>query len=61
MYWLKACPRCRGDLREERDIHGVMLVCIQCGYLATAADEEQLRLTGAIRREPAIPASGKAA
>jgi hypothetical protein len=61
MYWLKACPRCQGDLREEKDIHGVMVTCIQCGYVATTAEEERLRLTGGIERESASPAAGKAA
>jgi hypothetical protein len=61
MYWLRACPRCQGDLHEEKDIHGVMVTCIQCGYVATASEEQQLRLAGAIEREPVLPTAGKAA
>jgi len=61
MYWLKACPRCRGDLREEKDIHGLFVTCIQCGYMATAAEEERLRLTGRIEMDAAAPPPGKVA
>ena len=53
MYWLKACPRCRGDLHEERDFYGAYVACIQCGYLLNAREEETLRLTSVLRREPA--------
>lgn len=31
MYWLKMCPRCRGDLYEEEDRLGRHLTCLQCG------------------------------
>jgi hypothetical protein len=32
MFRLKACPRCRGDLREDRDKYGNYATCLQCGY-----------------------------
>ncbi len=32
MFKLKACPRCQGDLREERDKYGSYEICLQCGY-----------------------------
>lgn len=56
MFWLKACPRCRGDLREETDIYGVSISCIQCGYVASVDEEQQLRLTGRIEvaRPPSV-------
>jgi hypothetical protein len=31
MIWLKACPRCRGDLTLQSDMYGSYLACIQCG------------------------------
>jgi hypothetical protein len=31
MMWLKACPRCLGDLISESDLHGSYVVCLQCG------------------------------
>ncbi|MDP2673688.1 MAG: hypothetical protein Q8Q00_02140 [Dehalococcoidia bacterium] len=54
MYWLKACPRCRGDLHEESDFFGAYVACIQCGYvLNTREEEDALRLTGIVEREKA--------
>ena len=31
MMWLKACPRCRGDLVLDSDYYGNYVSCIQCG------------------------------
>jgi len=42
MYWLKACPRCHGDLMEVRDIEEPYVSCIQCGKVLTAAQEKSL-------------------
>ena len=60
MYWLKACPRCYGDLHEERDFYGVYLACIQCGYVLASEEEQRLRVTGRMEREQASTA-GRAA
>ena len=30
--WLKACPKCEGDLYLRHEIDGKDVVCIQCGY-----------------------------
>ena len=43
MFWLKGCPRCNGDLYEDRDIHGAYIACLQCSKYLTAADEAKLR------------------
>jgi len=29
---LKSCPRCRGDVVTDRDLHGWYEQCLQCGY-----------------------------
>lgn len=31
MFWFKHCPRCSGDLFEDRDQYGKFIMCIQCG------------------------------
>ena len=31
--WLKACPRCSGDLALHDDEDGPNRVCLQCGYV----------------------------
>ncbi|MBF8286211.1 MAG: hypothetical protein HW393_25, partial [Dehalococcoidia bacterium] len=51
MYWLKGCPRCRGDLHEETDFYGAYVACIQCGYVLNSREEEALRLTGVLERQ----------
>lgn len=33
MLWFKCCPRCRGDLYEDRDRYGAFIACVQCGYM----------------------------
>ena len=33
MVYLRACPKCQGDLYDSIDIHGPFLSCLQCGYL----------------------------
>jgi hypothetical protein len=45
--WLKACPRCRGDLYEEPTVGATSLVgryvsCLQCGYLLAETEERAL-------------------
>ncbi len=40
MLYLKACPRCRGDVKYERDIYGRYLECLQCGFLLSSRSEE---------------------
>jgi len=32
MIWLRACPRCKGDLVEQSDWDGDELVCLQCAF-----------------------------
>jgi DNA-directed RNA polymerase subunit RPC12/RpoP len=42
-YWLKKCSRClTGDLHEEQDTYGVYIACVQCGYILTSLQEQEL-------------------
>jgi hypothetical protein len=50
-YWLKTCPRCHGDLREESDVYGKYVACVQCGYILPAEEEELLVATGLLEPE----------
>lgn len=43
MMWLKACPRCRGDLFKERSVGDASMICLQCGHVLTKSQEEVLR------------------
>lgn len=42
MMWLKACPRCRGDLFLDGDAYGQFVSCIQCGHMLDKAQENTL-------------------
>ena len=33
MVYLKACPRCKGDLHISQDMYGKYCECLQCGYM----------------------------
>lgn len=42
MWFLKACPRCSGDLVFEEDHAGAYLMCVQCGHVLSLAQERAL-------------------
>jgi hypothetical protein len=52
-YWLKECPRCLGDLRQETDVFGNYIACMQCGYTLKQAEETQLLVHGTLKAVPA--------
>lgn len=43
MVYLKACPRCRGDIFIERDLREVYFTCLQCGHVLTELEERILQ------------------
>lgn len=42
MWFLKACPRCHGDLVFDEDDEGAYLICVQCGHILSLAQERAL-------------------
>ncbi len=44
MFWLKACPKCKGDLYDGSDIYGTYVCCLQCARCLTNIEEDQLKL-----------------
>ncbi len=42
MFWLKACPRCHGDLHEVREVGDTYISCLQCGRILTEQQEKAL-------------------
>jgi hypothetical protein len=42
MMWLKACPRCRGDLIRQYDLDGPYVGCLQCGHVLRPSEEQRL-------------------
>ncbi len=41
--WLRSCPRCQGDLYEEKDMYGRFIACLQCAYYLSEAEEVLLK------------------
>lgn len=41
MVWLKACPKCEGDLFLDEDHYGKFKSCVQCGFIQDLADSFQ--------------------
>ena len=50
-YWLKGCSRCHGDLREESDIYGKYVACMQCGYILLSEEEQLIWATSKLEPE----------
>ena len=42
MLWLKACPRCKGDLYREDDMYGSYIACLQCSRYVPVAGQDGL-------------------
>ena len=40
MFWFKHCPRCSGDLFEDRDQYGPFITCMQCGFTKDVARQD---------------------
>ncbi len=39
MLYMKACPRCQGDVEFGSDMYGQFLACLQCGYIIDSKQE----------------------
>ena len=42
MLYLKACPRCEGDMHTNRDVYGTYKECLQCGYMVDVQRPDSL-------------------
>ena len=52
MIFLKACPKCRGDIVLDRDMYGGYARCLQCGYLKDVTGKyEEVKDTPELARE----------
>ncbi len=56
MVYMKACKRCRGDLRESGDMYGPYLQCVQCGHVVDLPDDRLARAAAAasLVKRPAV-------
>lgn len=53
MVWLKACPRCKGDLSLEEDHYGKFNSCLQCGYIRDLSDDPREIVPSSRQSRPA--------
>lgn len=58
MFWLKSCPRCRGDLYDNTDIYGSYTDCFQCGHYLTDVEEARLRSESPHGKTATLPPGG---
>ena len=54
-FWLRACPKCGGDLEAVEDILGTYVECVQCGLELTSAQETVLRRGGRVHAATPAP------
>ena len=47
-FWLRACPKCGGDLEFIPDPNGAYVECVQCGLELNPVQERLLRRLGRI-------------
>ena len=45
-FWLRACPKCGGDLELQPDLTGTHVECVQCGLELNPVQERALRGLG---------------
>jgi hypothetical protein len=51
MFWLKMCPRCRGDLYDSKDGYGRYVACLQCGSYLGELEEVAPSVMQALSRQ----------
>jgi len=58
MFWLKCCPRCEGDLYEDKDTYGRYIACLQCGRVFNPLVESGTNAnTGIVRQQVSLKKS----
>ena len=54
-FWLRACPKCGGDLKLQPDVTGAYVQCLQCGLeLNTVEQRLLLRLDHVPADQPVV-------
>ncbi|MCH7483074.1 MAG: hypothetical protein IIC31_09645 [Chloroflexi bacterium] len=56
MFWLKACPKCGGDLQRIEALLETYVECVQCGLELTPVQEKTLRRRGHVAAAVPVPA-----
>ena len=53
MWWTKACPKCGGDLFEDKLLRDLDVKCLQCGFVVQ--DQNVLDLKEGARPQDTSP------
>ena len=54
-FWLRACPKCGGDLELQPDVTGTYVQCVQCGLELNPVQERLLRRLGHLPVDQSAP------
>ena len=54
-FWLRACPKCGGDLEFQLDVTGAYVQCVQCGLELNSVQERLLRRLGHVPVDQPAP------
>ena len=54
-FWLRACPKCGGDLELVQEMLGAYVECVQCGLELNPMQERSLRRRGCVSAAPPAP------
>lgn len=52
MWWTKACPKCGGDLFEDKLLRDMDIKCLQCGYVLLGQYEQDLKAQARSQQTP---------
>lgn len=56
-WWIKTCPKCHGDLYEDRFLGDWDIKCLQCGYVLPLEQAKTVAATPSITRRVAAKPS----
>ena len=54
-FWLRACPKCGGDLELVQEVLAAYVECVQCGLELNPMQERSLRRRGRVSAAPPVP------
>jgi len=58
-WWIKACPKCQGDLFEDRFLGDWDIKCLQCGFVIPLEQAKVLQTQASVARRSAVRRPGQ--
>ena len=58
-WWMKECPKCQGDLFEDKLMGDREITCLQCGYVLPTAEMSILSARSSAERRDAAARPGR--